>query len=139
MAEHLHWNTKSFVLNNKNMFCKSEYITYLCAGDTILSAEWMRIIARKKIIEYITCHPDAATALEDWYHKVSKAEWTCFADMRQMFNSVDNVGNQHYVFNIRGNNHRLIVVVKFTISLVLIRFIGTHAEYDLIDAKTFEI
>ena len=52
-----------------------------------------------------------------------------------MFNSVDSVGNQHYVFNIRGNNHRLIVLVKFTIKTVLIRFIGTHAEYDLIDAK----
>ena len=52
-----------------------------------------------------------------------------------MFNSVDNVGNQHYVFNIRGNNYRLIVVIKFTIKTVLIRFIGTHAEYDVIDAK----
>ena len=67
--------------------------------------------------------------------KVKKAEWTCFADMKQIFGSVDSVGNQHYVFNIRGNNHRLIVVVKFTIKLVLVRFIGTHAEYDLIDAK----
>lgn len=55
--------------------------------------------------------------------------------MKQIFGSVDSVGNQHYVFNIRGNNHRLIVVVKFTIKLVLVRFIGTHAEYDLIDAK----
>lgn len=47
-----------------------------------------------------------------------------------MFNSVDSIGNQHYVFNIRGNNHRLIVVIKFTIKTVLIRFIGTHAEYE---------
>ena len=85
----------------------------------------MRVIARSKIIEYYTEHPDAETALEDWYQKVKKAEWTCFADMKQMFNSVDNVGNQHYVFNIRGNNYRLIVVIKFTIKTVLIRFIGT--------------
>ena len=95
----------------------------------------MRIIARNKIIEYYMRHPDAETAFEDWYQKVKKAEWTCFADMKQIFGSVDSVGNQHYVFNIRGNNHRLIVVVKFTIKLVLVRFIGTHAEYDLIDAK----
>lgn len=95
----------------------------------------MRIIARSKIIEYYSGHPYSETALEDWYQKVKKAEWTCFADMKQMFNSVDNVGNQHYVFNIRGNNYRLIVVIKFTIKTVLIRFIGTHAEYDLIDAK----
>ena len=95
----------------------------------------MRIIARSKIIEYYSEHPDSETALEDWYQKVKKAEWTCFADMKQMFNSVDNGGNQHYVFNIKGNNYRLIVVIKFTIKTVLIRFIGTHAEYDLIDAK----
>ena len=95
----------------------------------------MRIIARSKIIEYYTEHPDAKTALEEWFNKVKKAEWSCFSDIRQMFNSVDYVGNQHYVFNIRGNNHRLIVVIKFTIKTVLIRFIGTHAEYDMIDAK----
>ena len=53
-----------------------------------------------------------------------------------MFRSVDSVGNQHYVFNIKGNNYRLIVVIKFMIKTVLIRFIGTHAEYNLIDAKT---
>ena len=95
----------------------------------------MRIIARSRIIEYYTLHPDTRTALEDWFQKVRQAEWNCFADMKQMFNSVDSVGNQRYVFNIRGNNYRLIVVVKFTIKTVLIRCIGTHAEYDLVDAK----
>ena len=95
----------------------------------------MRIIARSRIIEYYTLHPDARTALEEWFQKVRKAEWNCFADIKQMFNSADSVGNLRYVFNIRGNNYRLIVVVKFTIKTVLIRFIGTHAEYDLIDAK----
>ena len=96
----------------------------------------MRIIARSKIIEYYTEHPDAETALEEWYQKVKKAEWTCFADMKQMFNSVDNVGNQHYVFNIRGNNYRLIVVVKFTMGYIFIRKVCTHKEYDKIDCST---
>lgn len=95
----------------------------------------MRIIARSKIIEYYQLHNDAETALEEWFQKVKQAKWTCFADMKKSFNSVDSVGNQHYVFNIRGNNHRLIVVVKFTIQTVFIRFIGTHAEYNLINAK----
>ena len=54
---------------------------------------------------------------------------------KKTFNSVDNVGNQHYVFNIRGNNYRLVVVIKFTIKTVLIRFIGTHADYDKLDVK----
>lgn len=95
----------------------------------------MRIIAKSKIIEYYTENPDVETALEDWYQKTKKADWSCFADMKKTFNSVDNVGNQHYVFNIRGNNYRLIVVIKFTIKMVLIRFIGTHAEYNIVDAK----
>ena len=80
-------------------------------------------------------NPDAQTALEDWCQKTSKSEWTCFADMKNTFNSVDSVGNQHYVFNIKGSNYRLIVVIKFIIKTVLIRFIGTHTEYDNIDAK----
>lgn len=95
----------------------------------------MRIIARSKIIDYYTDNPDAEVALEEWYHKTKRAEWTCFADMKKTFNSVDNVGNQHYVFNIRGNNYWLVVVIKFTIKTVLIRFIGTHADYDKLDVK----
>ena len=95
----------------------------------------MRIIARSKIIDYYTDNPDAEVALEEWYHKTKRAEWTCFADMKKTFNSVDNVGNQHYVFNIRGNNYRLVVVIKFTIKTVLIRFIGTPADYDKLDVK----
>ena len=96
----------------------------------------MRVIAKSKITDYCATNKNAETALEEWYQKTKQAEWTCFTDMKQTFNSVDNVGNQHYVFNIRGNNYRLIVVVKFTIKTVLIRFIGTHKEYDEIDAKT---
>ena len=95
----------------------------------------MRIIARSKIIDYYTDNPDAEVALEEWYHKTKRAEWTCFAKKKKTFNSVDNVGNQHYVFNIRGNNYRLVVVIKFTIKTVLIRFIGTHADYDKLDVK----
>ena len=97
--------------------------------------KYIRIIARSKIIDYYTDNPDAEVALEEWYHKTKRAEWTCFADMKKTFNSVDNVGNQHYVFNIRGNNYRLVVVIKFTIKTVLIRFIGTHADYDKLDVK----
>lgn len=95
----------------------------------------MRIIAKSKIIDYSSDYPDAQTALEDWYQKTKNAEWTCFADMKKTFNSVDNVGNQHYVFNIKGNNYRLVVVIKFTIKTVLIRFIGTHEDYDKLDVK----
>jgi mRNA interferase HigB len=92
----------------------------------------MRIIKRKTLIDYYTKEPKAKDALEYWYDKTSKAVWTCYADMKKTFNSVDSVGKQHYVFNIKVNDFRLVVVVKFTISQVLIRFVGTHKEYDKI-------
>ena len=92
----------------------------------------MRVIARKKIVDYYSIHPQAKTALDEWYIKTEEAEWKSLADIKQTFNSVDYVGNQHYVFNIKGNDFRLVVVIKFTPQHVFIRFIGTHAEYDKI-------
>lgn len=93
----------------------------------------MRIIAKSTLVKYYTLHPQSKVALEDWYNKTKQAEWKCFADIKATFNSVDSVGNRRYVFNIKGNDYRLVVVIKFTISHVLIRFVGTHAEYDRID------
>ena len=96
----------------------------------------MRIIARSTLIEYYTRNPDSRTALEEWFQKTKQSKWTCFADVRRTFGSADSVGNQRYVFNVRGNNYRLVAVVKFTIQTVYIRFVGTHPEYDKIDVKT---
>ena len=93
----------------------------------------MRVIAKKKLVQYYTAHPQTKTALDDWFEKTENAEWHSFADIKQTFNSVDYVGNQHYVFNIKGNDFRLVVVIKFTPQNVFIRFIGTHAEYDKIE------
>lgn len=64
-----------------------------------------------------------------------KAEWKDLNDIKIDFPSVDYVGNQHYVFNIRGNNYRLVVVIKFMMGYVFVRFIGTHKEYDKIDCS----
>ena len=93
----------------------------------------MRIFTEKTLKEYIGKHPDARVALQEWVSIVKRSEWTCFADIRQTFGNVDGVGNQRYVFNIKGNQYRLVVVVKFTIRFVYIRFIGTHDEYTRID------
>jgi mRNA interferase HigB len=67
--------------------------------------------------------------------KVCNAHWKNLADMRNDFNSVDYVGNQRYVFNIKGNSYRLVVAVKFTPELIYIRFVGTHDEYEKIDVS----
>ena len=93
----------------------------------------MRIFTEQALREYAEEHPDAKVALQEWVTIVKKSEWACFADIKKTFNSADSVGNQHYVFNVKGNNYRLVVVVKFTVKFVYIRFIGTHKEYDKID------
>ena len=93
----------------------------------------MRIFTEQALREYAEEHPDSKVALQEWVTIVKKSEWACFADIKKTFNSADSVGNQHYVFNVKGNNYRLVVVVKFTVKFVYIRFIGTHNEYDKID------
>ena len=95
----------------------------------------MRIFTEQALKEYIEKCPDSRVALQEWTTIVKKSEWKCFADVKATFNSVDNVGNQHYVFNIKGNAHRLVVAVKFTPRLVYIRFVGTHDEYERIDVS----
>ena len=96
----------------------------------------MRIFTEKTLKEFIEKHPDSKIALQEWSSIVKQSEWTCFADIKKTFNSVDAIGSQRYIFNIKGNSYRLIVVVKFTIGFIYIRFIGTHKEYDKIDCTT---
>ena len=92
----------------------------------------MRVIAKSALVEYYEKHSGAKDALLEWYDITKKAEWKSFADIKNDFNTVSSVGNQRYVFNIKGNDYRLIVVIHFTPQRVYIRFIGTHAEYDKI-------
>ncbi|MBQ7517108.1 MAG: type II toxin-antitoxin system HigB family toxin [Bacteroidales bacterium] len=96
----------------------------------------MRVIAIATLREYWEKHPDVEQPLTEWYVKTCWARWSSLSDMRSTFNSVDYVGNQRYVFNIKGNHYRLVVAVKFTPGLVYIRFVGTHKEYERIDVST---
>lgn len=96
----------------------------------------MRIFTEKPLKQYAEIHPEARTALQDWTQKVKESRWNSFADIKRTFNSVDYVGNQHYVFNIKGNDYRLVVVIQFKPQFVYIRFIGTHSEYDKINCST---
>jgi mRNA interferase HigB len=95
----------------------------------------MRIFTEETLSEYAAKRPEAKTALQEWVQKTQRGNWNSFADMKKTFNSVDSVGNQHFVFNIKGNDFRLVAVVKFTIKFVYVRFVGTHGEYDKINAK----
>lgn len=93
----------------------------------------MRILAHNTLIAFYREHVEAETAIEDWYHKTLKATWNNYADIKRTFNSADYVGNQRYVFNIKGNDYRIVAIVKFQIGMVYIRFIGKHNEYDRIN------
>lgn len=98
----------------------------------------MRVVSHKKLKEFYETrgYEDSRVALEHWYDIAEKAEWTNLSDIKVDFLSADFVGNQHYVFNIRGNNYRLVVVIKFTIGYIFIRWVGTHKDYDKIDCST---
>lgn len=93
---------------------------------------FMRIFTEQRLREYCQERPESRVAIQDWVLKVKKAKWENFADIKKTFRSVDSVGNQRYVFNIHGNDFRLVAIVRFTIEFVYIRFIGTHAEYEKI-------
>ncbi|MCB0442925.1 MAG: type II toxin-antitoxin system HigB family toxin [Flavobacteriaceae bacterium] len=92
----------------------------------------MRIVTYKRIQEFSEKHADAENSLNFWYHTVTAKEWDNLNELRQDFNSVDYVGNYRFVFNIKGNDYRLVAIISFYAKKVYIRFIGTHPEYDKI-------
>ncbi len=94
----------------------------------------MVIIAKSTLKAFIKSFPDSENALDNWYEITKQNDWKNFNEMKKSFNSVDSVGNERYVFNIKGNHYRLIALILFKIRTVFILFIGTHKEYDLIDA-----
>ena len=111
---------------------KYKIIPYICT----VKQNGMNIVSHKRLADCYNLHPDAELGLQLWYKIASAAKWKCFADIKKDFNSVDSIGNQRYVFNIKGNNYRLVVVIQFVHQYIYIRFVGTHAQYDKIDCKT---
>jgi mRNA interferase HigB len=96
----------------------------------------MVIISKAVIVEFGVEHSDSIEALNKWYEISKRANWNNFSELRSTFPSVDYVGNDRYVFNIKGNKYRLVAMIFFSIRTVFIRFIGTHAEYDKIDCAS---
>ena len=96
----------------------------------------MRIIAKKILREFWTVHPDIEQQLKSWYQETSKAEWKTPSQIKAEYPSASFLADNRIVFNIKGNHYRLIVRINYDYQMVWIRFIGTHAEYDKINAKT---
>ncbi|MHB8483713.1 MAG: type II toxin-antitoxin system HigB family toxin [Nitrospiria bacterium] len=89
----------------------------------------MRIVSKKRLIEFGKRHPDAKEPLSSWHHIVSKRDFVHFVDLRTVFRTVDVVG-KFTVFNIGGNKYRLIVSIHYNRRIVYIRQVLTHSEYD---------
>lgn len=81
-------------------------------------------------------HPDAEGSLRAWFDEVEGADWASPQDIRKRYGSADFLGNDRVIFDIRGNHYRLIVHVVYRFHAVYIRFIGTHAEYNKVNAAT---
>ena len=95
----------------------------------------MRVIARKTLKVYSERVPDAAPALNAWYHEARRAHWKSPADIKGKYGSASILKDGRVVFNIGGNKYRLVVWINFKVSIVYIRFVGTHKEYDKINAQ----
>ncbi len=97
----------------------------------------MQIVAKKRLKKFWEKHPQAKTPLESWHAIVSRAEWKRPADIKNMFGAtVDFVAGNRVVFDVAGNKYRLVVHVSYEYKAVLIKFIGTHAQYNKIDVET---
>jgi mRNA interferase HigB len=97
----------------------------------------MQVIARRTLKEFWQRHPQAERPIRAWFAVVSKARWTGPADVKRQFGTtVDLVADNRLVFDLSGNKYRLIVHVSYAFGRVLVKFIGTHPEYDRIDPAT---
>ncbi len=93
----------------------------------------MVIISKTVLMEFGRKHADAVAPLNEWWEKTKSADWASLQDTRRTFNSVDYVGNDRYVFNVKGNKYRLVTMIFFDIRTIYIRFMDTHSKYNKID------
>jgi mRNA interferase HigB len=96
----------------------------------------MRIIAIGTLKSFWMKHPQAETPLRAWYAEASHADWARPAEVKAAHRNASFIGTKRVIFNIKGNDYRLIVAVHYDKRRLFIRFVGTHSEYDKIDATT---
>jgi mRNA interferase HigB len=98
----------------------------------------MRIIAIRTLKEFWerSGNEDSEQSLRAWYAEAKEADWSGPNDIKEKFHSASIVGKNRVVFNVKGNKYRLIVAIRYEFKIVYIRFVGTHKEYDAIDARS---
>ena len=95
----------------------------------------MRVIAKRRLREFWERHPSAREPLLAWFREVERDDWGTPADMKARYPKASIVGGDGVVFDIKGNAFRLVVKIKYAYRVVYVRFVGTHAEYDAVNAK----
>ncbi|WP_404813213.1 type II toxin-antitoxin system HigB family toxin [Acidithiobacillus thiooxidans] len=99
----------------------------------------MRVIAVSTLRDFWKLHPSAELPLRAWYGEVVNATWTQPADIKAQYPSAGLLKNRRVVFNIKGNDYRLIVAVLYKLQIIYVKFVGTHKDYDAVDADTVDI
>jgi mRNA interferase HigB len=104
----------------------------------MLSLQGMRVISVRTLKEFWEepGNADSEQPLRAWYAEAKESEWANSNDIKEKFHSASVVGKNRIVFNIKGNKYRLIVAIKYEFKIVYIRFVGTHKEYDAVDARS---
>ena len=99
----------------------------------------MRIVAIKVLKEFWVLYPDSEQHLKAWFDEAKQAAWHQPSDIKEKYSSASILKNRRVVFNIKGNDYRLIVSIAYQFGAVYIKFIGTHKQYDAIDANLIEL
>ncbi|HHQ6628029.1 type II toxin-antitoxin system HigB family toxin [Serratia sp. T13T92] len=99
----------------------------------------MKIISVKTLKDFWDEYPDAEQPLKAWVDEAVKANWRTPAEIKEQYRSASILKNRRVVFNIKGNDYRLIVAIAYQRGWMFVKFIGTHREYDAIDAETVEL
>jgi len=99
----------------------------------------MKIVSVKILREFWILFPNTEQHLKAWVDEVKQAEWLQPSDIKEKYRSASILKNRRVVFNIKGNDYRLIISVAYSFGAVYIKFIGTHAQYDAINAETIEL
>ena len=84
-------------------------------------------------------HPDAEQPLKAWFEEATNASWTQPSDIKERYRSASILKNRRVVFNIKGNDYRLVVAIAYKVQVVYVKFVGTHKEYDAVDAETVDL
>ena len=98
----------------------------------------MVIISKSTLNRFSVENPECKDAISKWYKVTKNAQWRNYSDLKNSFNSTDYVGNNRYVFNIKGNQLRLIALIIFETRTLFILFIGNHEEYSKLNAGKIE-